>query len=240
MFNGIAKDYDFLNHVMSLGIDRRWRKVAIGQLTRPTDAEKLSGTAQRNVRILDVACGTGDFSIAAARQFARKGISVKIDGIDISEGMLDVMKDKVGKAGLGDQISMGVGDGENIPFEEGTFDRVTIAFGIRNFENKEAGLREMLRVLRPGGKIAILELSLPENKLMRSLFNLYFFGILPRIGGKVSGDLDSYKYLPASVAGFPGKEKFMAMMRSAGFSDVAHRALTFGICRLYTAEKPQQ
>jgi len=235
MFDGIAKDYDFLNHVMSVGIDRRWRDKTIDRLMKPAKAEQ-GRTGE--VSLLDVACGTGDLSIAAATAFAAKGIPLHVTSMDISEGMLSVMRGKVEKAGLGETIEVMTGDGEAIPFGDDTFDRVSIAFGIRNFENIPKGLEEMLRVLRPGGRVAVLELSMPEDKLMRKLFSLYFFHIAPAIGGKVSGDESSYKYLPASVANFPAKDKFMSMMSEAGFAEVRHQAFTFGICRLYVAEKP--
>ena len=160
-----------------------------------------------------------------------------VTGVDLSEGMLAVMREKVGKAGLADMISIEEGDGEALRFPDNTFDRVTIAFGIRNFENREKGLREMLRVLKPGGRLVILELSRPENKVIRWFYDLYFLHILPKIGGKVSGDKAAYAYLPASVAAFPGKKEFSATMREAGFRAVTHKAFTLGICRMYTGEK---
>ena len=160
-----------------------------------------------------------------------------VTGVDLSEGMLAVMREKVGKAGLADMISIEEGDGEALRFPDNTFDRVTIAFGIRNFENREKGLREMLRVLKPGGRLVILELSRPENKIIRWFYDLYFLHILPKIGGKVSGDKAAYAYLPASVAAFPGKKEFSATMRKAGFRTVTHKAFTLGICRMYTGEK---
>ena len=157
--------------------------------------------------------------------------------MDLSEGMLAVMREKVGKAGLSGMISIEEGDGENLRFPDNTFDRVTIAFGIRNFEDRPKGLREMLRVLKPGGRLVILELSRPENKVVRWFYDLYFLHILPKIGGKVSGDKAAYAYLPASVAAFPGKKEFIATMRKAGFRTVTHKAFTLGICRMYTGEK---
>ena len=160
-----------------------------------------------------------------------------VTGVDLSEGMLAVMREKVGKAGLTEMISIEEGDGENLRFPDNTFDRVTIAFGIRNFEDRPKGLREMLRVLKPGGRLVILELSRPENKIIRWFYDLYFLHILPKIGGKVSGDKAAYAYLPASVAAFPGKKAFMATMREAGFRTVTHKTFTLGICRMYTGEK---
>ena len=282
MFDSIAGDYDSLNHILSLDVDKIWRKKALKQIV----------DAPAPARVLDLACGTGDFSIAIAKALSRSHkrvgtpieahakASVKapvkapveapveapakapveaqvtstgfvtgdsgrsdlmtkghVTGVDLSEGMLAVMREKVAKAGLTEMISIEEGDGENLRFPDNTFDRVTIAFGIRNFEDRPKGLREMLRVLKPGGRLVILELSRPENKVIRWFYDLYFLHILPKIGGKVSGDKAAYAYLPASVAAFPGKKAFMATMREAGFRAVTHKAFTLGICRMYTGEK---
>ena len=290
MFDSIAGDYDSLNHILSLDVDKIWRKKALKQIV----------DAPAPARVLDLACGTGDFSIAIAKALSRSHkrvgtpveahvkasvkapveASVKapveapakapveapvkapveaqvtstgfvtgdsgrsdlmtkghVTGVDLSEGMLAVMREKVGKAGLTEMISIEEGDGENLRFPDNTFDRVTIAFGIRNFEDRPKGLREMLRVLKPGGRLVILELSRPENKVIRWFYDLYFLHILPKVGGKVSGDKAAYAYLPASVAAFPGKKAFMATMREAGFRAVTHKAFTLGICRMYTGEK---
>ena len=225
MFDSIAGDYDSLNHILSLDIDKIWRKKALKQIV----------DAPAPVQVLDLACGTGDFSIAIAKALtAAKG---HVTGVDLSKGMLAVMREKVDKAGLGGMISIEEGDGENLRFPDNTFDRVTIAFGIRNFEDRPKGLKEMLRVLKPGGRLVILELSRPENKVIRWFYDLYFLHILPKIGGKVSGDKAAYAYLPASVAAFPGKKEFTATMRDAGFRTVTHKAFTLGICRMYTGEK---
>lgn len=274
MFDSIAGDYDSLNHILSLDVDKIWRKKALKQIV----------DAPAPAHVLDLACGTGDFSIAIAKALSRSHkrvgtpieahakASVKapveapakapveaqvtstgfvtgdsgrsdlmtkghVTGVDLSEGMLAVMREKVGKAGLTEMISIEEGDGENLRFPDNTFDRVTIAFGIRNFEDRPKGLREMLRVLKPGGRLVILELSRPENKIIRWFYDLYFLHILPKVGGKVSGDKAAYAYLPASVATFPGKKAFMATMREAGFRAVTHKAFTLGICRMYTGEK---
>ena len=223
MFDHIAGDYDALNHIMSLNIDKSWRRKAIKRMT--------GGLG--HLEILDLACGTGDFSIAIAQKIK----DCHITAADISEGMLAVMREKVDSLSLSDKISIETGDGENLRFPDCTFDRVTIAFGIRNFEDKGKGLREMLRVLRPGGRLVLLELSLPENRFMKWLFNLYFLHILPRIGGRISGDKSAYNYLPASVVHFPKKTEFMNMMTAAGFRNVSHKALSAGICRMYVGEK---
>ena len=243
MFNSIAGDYDKLNHIMSLDIDKSWRKRALKRILKSTRAERracreIDGKGRlRQIDVLDVACGTGDFSIAIAEAM-KKYAKGHVTGVDLSEGMLEVMKDKVAKAGLDDLISYETGDCENLRFADGSFDRVTVAFGVRNFENREKGLKEMLRVLKPGGKLVILELSVPSNAFMRWLFNLYFVHILPFIGGKISGDKAAYKYLPASVLNFPGKKEFTSTLRECGYEAVTHKAFTLGICRMYTGIKP--
>lgn len=191
------------------------------------------GVDGRPLKVLDLACGTGDSTIAIARGLPR----AKVTGLDLSEGMLKVMEGKVEKEGLGDRITAVRGDGENLPFSESSFDRVAIAFGIRNFQNREQGLAEMLRVLRPGGRLVVLELSLPEQKVLRALFKCYFLHILPFIGGLISGNRGAYRYLPESVLRFPPKDIFLNMLTSAGFVNVGHKALTFGICRMYWGEK---
>ena len=260
MFDTIASDYDFLNHLMSLGVDRGWRRKALREIVGAADAP----------RVLDVACGTGDFSLAIARALAvpagdagehfrsgavreraartrfrepaaTAGTAATVTGVDLSEGMLNVMREKVNKAGFAPEsagnviVTAEVGDAEKLRFEEKTFDVVTVAFGVRNFENRPRGLEEMLRVLKPGGRLVILELSVPSNRILRGCYNLYFQHLLPWIGGLISGDKAAYRYLPASVLAFPGKEAFTAELIRAGFVDVRHRALTLGLCRMYVA-----
>ena len=225
MFDGIAGDYDRLNHIMSLGIDRSWRRRAIREIVR-SDARQ---------EILDIACGTGDFSIAIARAM---GPESRITGLDLSEGMLAVMRSKLAAESLQDRVACEQGDSEAMPYPDASFDCVTIAFGIRNFEHREKALREILRVLRTGGRLVILELSVPSNPLIRRAYNLYFTRILPFIGGKVSGDRAAYKYLPASVLSFPGREEWMETMRCCGYTGVRHKAFTLGICRMYVGLKP--
>lgn len=225
MFDNIAGSYDSLNHIMSLDVDKSWRKTMLGKLGEGVDGRPL--------KVLDLACGTGDSTIAIARGLPR----AKVTGLDLSEGMLKVMEGKVEKEGLGDRITAVRGDGENLPFSESSFDRVAIAFGIRNFQNREQGLAEMLRVLVPGGRLVVLELSLPEQKVLRALFKCYFLHILPFIGGLISGNRGAYRYLPESVLRFPPKDIFLNMLTSAGFVNVGHKALTFGICRMYWGEK---
>ncbi len=224
LFDSIAGDYDRLNHILSLGVDRSWRRRAL----------KWIADGNPGKRILDIACGTGDFSIETARH---SDPFTTVTGVDISEGMLQVMRQKVSAAGLSGRITAEQGDAELLRFAEDSFDRVTIAFGIRNFENREKALGEIHRVLKPSGRLVILELSVPSNPILRWLYCLYFTKILPRIGGFVSGDKAAYAYLPASVLGFPGKEEWMATMRDCGFRDVIHRAFTLGICRMYIGSK---
>ena len=224
MFDGIAPDYDRLNHLMSLGVDRSWRRRALREIVTP----------ERPQALLDIACGTGDFALAQAR---RMHADSRITGLDLSEGMLAVMREKVEKAGLAGRISCEQGDCEQMRFAEGSFDCATIAFGIRNFAHREAALVEILRVLKPGGRLVILELSVPENKLLRWAYNLYFMHFVPWIGGLVSGDKAAYKYLPASVQAFPGRREWTATMVRCGYANVRHRAFTFGLCRMYIGEK---
>lgn len=223
MFDGIAPSYDKLNHVMSLNVDKLWRKHALREI--------VDGTPQQ---ILDVACGTGDSTIAIA---AAAGAGSRVIGADISEGMMALVMEKAAHEGVHDRIRLQVADGENLPYEEGTFHRVTCAFGIRNFEHKEKGLQEFYRVLKPGGKAVILELSVPRNKTVRWFYDLYFMHILPWIGGLISGNKTAYEYLPASVHAFPSPQAFCGMMTEAGFTNVRHKAFTLGLCRMYVGEK---
>ena len=225
MFDGIAADYDRLNHIMSLGIDRSWRRRAIREIVR-------DGAVQE---ILDIACGTGDFSIAIAKRMCPGSY---VTGLDISEGMLAVMRRKLVDEGLEDRVGVMQGDSEATGFADARFDCAAIAFGIRNFEHREKALREILRILKPGGKLVILELSVPSNPVIRWCYKLYFTRILPLIGGKVSGDKAAYRYLPASVLQFPGKKEWMATMGACGFTGVRHKAFTLGICRMYVGVKP--
>ena len=225
MFDGIAPDYDRLNHLMSLGVDRSWRRRALREIV----------DARRAQSILDIACGTGDFSLAIA---GRMHPDSRITGLDLSEGMLAVMRDKVAKAGLEGRISCEQGDSEAMRFADASFDVVTIAFGIRNFAHREAALREILRVLKPGGRLVILELSVPENRFLRWGYNLYFKHFVPWIGGLISGDKAAYTYLPASVQAFPGRREWTATMAGCGYAQVRHKAFTLGLCRMYVGEKP--
>ena len=210
MFDGIAPSYD-----------RRRRAVK----------EIVDGTAQK---VLDVACGTGDLTVDIAKA---AGPGTIVTGSDISEGMMSYVMSKAAHEGVSERIRLKVADGCNLPWEEGAFHRVTCAFGIRNFEDKQKGLEEFLRVLEPGGKLVVLELSVPSNKFLLALYKLYFLHVMPWIGGMVSGDRAAYRYLPASVMAFPSPEAFCGMISAAGFCRVRHRPFTFGLCRMYIGEK---
>ncbi len=218
MFDRIAPRYDLLNHLLSLGIDRGWRRRAI-------DIVRERGGARD---ILDVATGTGDVALEAVRLKPRRVI-----GIDIAEEMLRVGRDKIRKAGASDIVSLQTGDAEHLPFPENSFDAVTVAFGVRNFEDLGGGLREMARVLRPGGTIVILEFSSPRRFPIKQLYGWYSRHILPRVGRAVSRDEGAYTYLPNSVAAFPDGERMVETVEAAGFRDVVCETRTFGIVSIY-------
>lgn len=222
LFDNIAPDYDRLNHILSLNIDKGWRRKAV---------KNLLDTATP-LNILDVACGTGDFTIEIAQK-APQGS--KITGIDLSEGMMKIGREKIKAAGVDAQMVQG--DCEQLQYPNDTFHRISVGFGVRNFEHLQQGLCQMHRVLKPGGKLVILELSVPSNPIIRWCYKLYFLKILPAIGGWISGDRGAYEYLPASVLRFPAPDKFAGMLKEAGFTDVGHKALTLGICRMYIGHK---
>jgi demethylmenaquinone methyltransferase/2-methoxy-6-polyprenyl-1,4-benzoquinol methylase len=221
MFNDIAPKYDLLNHVLSMGIDKLWRKKVRKQLAEI-----------KPERILDIATGTGDLAIELARLNPKE-----IIGADIAVDMLKVGEQKIRKKGLDKIIKLEQGDAENMKFETGYFDAVTVAFGVRNYENLLKGLKEMHRVLRPGGKVAILEFSKPSAFPVKNLYNFYFKNILPNIGKKVSKNDEAYTYLPESVQQFPEGRNFMKVMKEAGFTQISQERLTFGIATLYTGLK---
>ncbi len=222
LFDNIAADYDKLNHILSLNIDKGWRRRAVRQIADV--AEPL--------RVLDVACGTADFTIEIARKLVDGS---KVVGVDISEGMMQIGRDKVAKAAVAADIVQG--DCEALVFDDNSFDRVTVAFGVRNFENLMQCLGEMNRVLKSGGKMVVLELSIPSNAFIRWCYKLYFFRILPVVGGWLSGNRAAYEYLPASVQRFPAPENFISMINEAGFKEAKLSSFTFGICRMYVAYK---
>ncbi|MVZ61371.1 bifunctional demethylmenaquinone methyltransferase/2-methoxy-6-polyprenyl-1,4-benzoquinol methylase UbiE [Sphingobacterium humi] len=222
MFNNISKTYDLLNRFMTMGIDTIWRKKAIKTL-KPLHPQVL----------LDVATGTGDFAMESIRILQPK----KIIGVDISQGMLDVAEQKAQKKGLGGQFEVKLGDSENLPFADQSFDAVTVAFGVRNFENLEQGLSEIRRVLKPGGKAIILELSNPTAFPIMQLFQFYFHKVVPAMGKLISKDNRAYAYLPESVAKFPDGQRFAAICDQVGFAQCKVRPQTFGFCTIYECDK---
>lgn len=223
MFDNIAHRYDFLNHFLSLGIDKGWRRRAVAQL-KPYAPQ----------RILDVATGTGDLALAL-----HKGLTPQsIVGVDISTGMLEKGREKIAKRGLSEYIRLDEGDSENLPFEDASFDAVTVAFGVRNFGDVRRGLSEMLRVLRPGGQCLILEFSKPKGFPFKQGFQFYFRFVLPLVGRITSKDRRAYTYLFESVQAFPEGQEFVELLESVGFGKVRLRRLTGGVCSIYQAEKP--
>lgn len=222
MFDRIAHSYDLLNHLLSMGIDRRWRRAAIASL-RPYAPES----------VLDVATGTGDFALLAARMLRPK----RLVGVDLSEGMLAVGREKVRRTGLDTVVTFQKDDCLHLSLPDDTFDAVTVAYGIRNFEDLDRGLREMRRVMRPGGRLAIIELCMPNRFPMKQLFKLYSRIFMPAIGRIISHDSQAYRYLPATMEAFPQGEVMQGILERAGFREVCFRRFTFGLSTLYTAAK---
>ncbi len=221
MFNSISGKYDFLNHFLSLGIDILWRKRAVRLLKK--HQPKL---------ILDIATGTGDFAIEALSLNPEK-----IIGVDISEGMLSVGREKLIKKNLTDKIELISGDSEFLPFEDNFFDAVIVSFGVRNFENLEKGLSDMLRVLKPGGKVVILEFSKPKSFPFKQIYQFYFQWILPKIGKLISKNHAAYTYLPDSVEAFPDGDDFLNILDKIGFQKNQCTPLTLGISSIYFGSK---
>lgn len=221
MFDTISNDYDGLNRVISFGIDVKWRKRVVSILKKE----------QPNT-ILDIATGTGDLAIAMVKTGAKK-----ITGLDISPGMLNVGKEKIQQKKLSETIEMIVGDSENLSFENNSFDAVTVSFGVRNFENLEKGLSEILRVLKPNGSLVILETSVPTKTPFKQGYYFYTKYILPTIGKIFSKDNSAYGYLSESAAAFPHGENFNNILRKIGFIDVTNKPQTFGVASIYVAKK---
>lgn len=222
MFNNIAPTYDTLNHRLSWDIDKGWRKKAIAQL-QPFSPR----------HILDIATGTGDFAILAARMLTPE----KLVGADISEGMMDIGRQKVKRARLEQIISFEKEDCLQLSYPENSFDAVTAAFGIRNFPNLDRGLKEIFRVLKPGGHLSIVELTSPVAFPMKQLFKVYSHTVLPIYGRLVSRDDSAYRYLTATIEAFPQGEQMVGIFKKAGFSEARFERLTFGICTMYLATK---
>lgn len=221
MFDSISGKYDFLNRFLSLGIDIYWRRLMVNTLRR-----------HKPRQILDVATGTADVAIALSRLQPEK-----ITGIDLSEGMLALGRKKVQKKGLENLIVLEKGDSEALRFQDNSFDALTVAFGVRNFENLEKGIAEMARVLKPGGKLTVLEFSRPKLFPVKQLYDFYFRYLCPWWGKLISKDDSAYKYLYESVLAFPEGEGFLSVCRNQGFSQLNQRRLTFGIVTLYTGTK---
>lgn len=221
MFDRIAPRYDFLNHFLSLHQDKLWRKKAVSSLKLP-----------QNGRVLDVACGTADI----AMEVIRRHPDAFVTGLDFSEGMLAKGLLKIQNAGMEKAIKLKKGNALALPFEAESFDALTIAFGIRNIQDREGALLEFFRCLKPGGRLAVLELATPKKGFLRSLYLLYFNKILPRVAGLFSSNT-AYQYLPDSVLAFPEASEFAEQIRNAGFKDVAFKKLTLGVATLFMAEK---
>lgn len=224
MFDNISPKYDLLNHLLSVNIDKIWRKRTIKKLA-----------AYRPHTILDVATGTGDFALAATKLGA-----VKLVGVDISEGMLVVAREKVLRRHLEQQVSLQKADSENLPFENERFDAAIVGFGVRNFENLEKGLREIQRVLKPGGVFFVLEFSKPRKAPFKQVYHFYFKRILPLVGRMISKDKSAYTYLPESVNEFPDGEQFLTILAQTGFVENRCFRQTFGIASIYEAHKPAE
>ena len=222
MFNNIAHRYDFLNRFMSAGIDVGWRKKAIKELV-----------SLRPKVVLDVATGTGDVALLTQKILHPN----KIIGIDISEGMLALGREKIEKLNLQRTIELQLGDSENLTFEDNYFDAVTVAFGVRNFENLEKGLKEILRVLKPRGKFVVLECSKPQKKGIKGFYNFYMNKIMPNFGSILSGNKQAYLYLNNSVQAFPEGQQFLTIMNEAGFTQTYLQTLSLGVCTIYCGSK---
>ncbi|AEV32498.1 bifunctional demethylmenaquinone methyltransferase/2-methoxy-6-polyprenyl-1,4-benzoquinol methylase UbiE [Owenweeksia hongkongensis] len=221
MFDSISQRYDFLNHMLSMNIDKGWRKKVV----------KIAA-AEGPKQILDVATGTGDLAIALT-----KAKPDSIMGIDISNGMLEVGRKKIKEKGLTQIITLQQADSEDLPFEDNTFDIVTVAFGVRNFENLEKGMSEIRRVLKPGGKALVLEFSQPTGFPFKQVYKFYFKNILPTLGKAISKDASAYTYLPESVNAFPYGQKFIDVLENVGFTQNKFQPVTFGVATIYEAVK---
>ena len=222
MFTSIAPRYDFLNRLLSVGQDKYWRQRAIDLLD-----------PMENERILDVATGTGDMVI----EVAKRNLSVQIFGIDFSQRMLDLGRIKIARNGYNQAVSLQIGSGECLPFADESFDGVICAFGIRNFADVQLGLREFFRVLKPGGRVVVLEFSIPQNQFLKTAYEWYFNLILPKIGNIISGHLNAYSYLPESVANFPSQKKIIKWIEKIGFKKASFSELTFGIVSIHRGYK---
>jgi demethylmenaquinone methyltransferase/2-methoxy-6-polyprenyl-1,4-benzoquinol methylase len=232
MFDKIAFRYDFLNRFLSGGIDIYWRRRAIRQVAAGLGSTALPAAGTTRT-ILDVATGTADMAIMMARYLP----PVRITGVDISNGMLEIGRQKIQRLQLGEKITLQTGDSESLQFPDESFDAITVAFGVRNFENLEKGLREMLRALKPGGKLVVLEFSQPRTPGIRQFYNLYLRLVAPNVGKMVSSNREAYQYLNDSVKAFPEGEAFIRILDGCGYTNTRLTRLSFGICTLYTGQK---
>lgn len=222
MFDSIAPAYDTMNRMMTMGVDRRWRRrcVRIVREAKPST-------------VLDLATGTGDMAVALATAMPQ----ARITGADLSENMIEIGRKKVTERNLGDRVELLTADALALPFDDNTFDAVTIAFGVRNFEHLEAGYTEMCRVLRPGGLLVVLELTPPASKVVRPFYNFYTRCVIPGVGRLMSHDSRAYTYLPKSIAAVPARRAMLDIMEHTGLENTAFRSLTFGVATIYTATK---
>lgn len=223
MFNNIAPAYDFMNRAMTLGIDRTWRRKAVRTLPKGND-----------IAILDIATGTGDLALLIQKITG----SEHITGIDLAENMLEIARQKAAAAPKPSAFRFLKADSLAMPFPDNSFHCITAAYGVRNFTNLLEGYREMFRVLKPGGMLAVLELSTPANPLVKPLYNIYTRRLIPAVGRLVAGDSQAYTYLPQSIAAVPQGSAMLALMQQAGFTHTLYKTFTFGTCSFYTAFKP--
>ena len=224
MFDSIAPAYDWMNRAMTFGVDKSWRRKAVSMVA-----------ASKPGHIVDIATGTGDLAIALANKMPYASVT----GIDLSQGMVDIGRTKVTAAGLDSRIDLLTADCLDMPFEDSSTDVITVAYGVRNFEHLDRGYAEMVRVLKPGGLLCVVELSTPVNPIIKPFYKLYTKFIIPTVGRMVSKDSRAYSYLPESIAAVPQGDDMLRLMRDAGFTDTKFKRLTFGVCTIYTGHKPR-
>ena len=223
MFDSIAPAYDFMNRAMTFGVDKWWRSVAVNMICKSNPAT-----------ILDIATGTADLAI----KLADKMPAAHVTGVDLSANMIEIGRQKVTQRYLSDRIELMTADCLHLPFADNTFDCITVAYGVRNFEHLDQGYGEMFRVMKPGGMLVVIELSTPTNQVVKPFYRLYTKHIIPLAGKLVSKDVRAYSYLPESIAAVPQGDNMLALIKQAGFDDARFKTLTFGTCSIYSAKKP--
>ncbi len=223
MFDSIAPAYDFMNRAMTFGVDKWWRSVAVNMICKENPAT-----------ILDIATGTADLAI----KLADKIKTVRVTGVDLSSNMIEIGRQKVAQRNLSDRIDLMTADCLNLPYADNSFDCITVAYGVRNFEHLDKGYAEMFRVMKPGGMLVVIELSTPTNPVVKPFYRLYTKHIIPLAGKLVSKDVRAYSYLPESIAAVPQGDNMLSLIKGAGFNDAHFKTLTFGTCSIYTAKKP--